>query len=100
MTPAHGEREMTDTPNPSVVAEAARKIELWIKCGMPDQSGNTPTREALKRDLRTLLADRQASARREEELRAALKRIAYEDGGIGTHRAVACQALRPHEDGA
>lgn len=36
--------------------EAARKVDLWIKCGMPDQSDNTPTRDALKRDLRAILS--------------------------------------------
>lgn len=36
-------------------AEAARKVELWIKCGMPDQSDNTPTRDALKRDILKLI---------------------------------------------
>ncbi|MFC7378214.1 hypothetical protein [Brevundimonas sp. GCM10030266] len=45
----------TRTPASGAV-EAARKIGRWIDAGMPDHSDDTPTREALKRDLRAVLA--------------------------------------------
>lgn len=35
---------------------AVRKVRLWIKCGMPDQSDNTPSLTALRRDLETVLS--------------------------------------------
>jgi len=56
---------MTEAPTPETgeLLAAARKIDLWIKCGMPDQSDNTPTREALKRDLRKVLAALAAAPR-------------------------------------
>lgn len=74
---------MTDTPNPSAVAEAV-EVRQWLldavldlghtaidrgcqSCGLA-QNGLTRAVDLID----TLLADRQASARREEELRAEL----------------------------
>lgn len=47
--------------------EAARKIGRWIDAGMPDHSDDTPTRDALRRDLRSVLSALISPAQREGE---------------------------------
>lgn len=44
------------------MAEAVRRLGVWRKCGMPDQSDDTPRLDRLKRDLDLVLAAMQAKS--------------------------------------
>lgn len=123
---------MTDTPNPYAVAEAVERTEAYlVERELIDASDGIGTGlflfnihdlRAVLDGYRTILADRQASARREEELlddRSSLfaainwleppfidantkepelrARIGFMLDDAGKVRAR--QALRPHEDG-